>query len=74
MHISNSACWMGVVPEAVHLNNDQSEGAVKISYKDISHGSIIVVCSEFQCTSTLANSLHGMEDYAHHQCVAIFVH
>ena len=28
-----------------------------------------MVCSEFQCTSTLANSLHGMEDYAHHQSV-----
>ena len=23
-----------------------------------------MVCSEFQCTSALANSLHGMEDYA----------
>ena len=29
MHISNSACWLGAVPEAVHLKNDQSEGAVR---------------------------------------------
>ena len=41
---------------------------------NISQGSIIAVCGKFQYTSPLANSLHGMEDYAHHQCVVISVH
>ena len=66
---------MGAVPEAVHLNTDQSEGAVR----DILQGQSLMApslwfFSEFQCTSTLASNLHGMEDYAHHQCAAIFVH
>ena len=33
-----------------------------------------VVCGKFQCTSALASRLHGMGDYAHHQCVVISVH
>ena len=28
-----------------------------------------VVCGKYQCTSALASRLHGMGDYAHHQCV-----
>ena len=43
-------------------------------YKKVSHGSIIAVCGKLQYSSALAGSLHGMEDYVHHQCVAIFVH
>ena len=35
---------------------------------------MIAVCGKLQYSSALAGSLHGMEDYVHHQCVAIFVH
>ena len=38
-------------------------------YKKVSHGSIITVCGKLQYSSALAGSLHGMEDYVHHQCV-----
>ena len=68
---------MGAVPEAVHLNNDQSEGGGErypTRTSLIAPSLWFALIAELQCTSTLANSLHGMEDYALHQCVAIFVH
>ena len=51
-----------VASEAIHLNNDQSEGVGHLSW-------LIVVRGEFQCTSTLANIFFRPTPYGFRQVV-----
>ena len=60
--------WSSVKKTAKLRHSGHTQSPLSSSFPSISIMGA-VVCGKYQCTSALASRLHGMGDYAHHQCV-----